>query len=91
MKLRCMIPSSLLPILVMRTTFGAQLPGKASGPSERLIPTPLNVQWKVKWLYRPLIITQAELESQTSHEYKQTLKWQRVSLLLLQLSRLLIG
>lgn len=54
-----------------------RLPGTAGRPSERLILTPLNVQWKVKWLYRPLIIAQAELESQTSHEYRPTLKWQR--------------
>lgn len=52
-----------------------RLPGTAGRPSERLILTPLNVQWKVKWLYRPLIIAQAELESQTSHEYRRALKW----------------
>lgn len=54
-----------------------RLPGTAGRPSERLILTPLNVQWKVKWLYRPLIIAQAEFESQTSHEYRRTLKWRR--------------
>lgn len=67
-KLKWLTVRGLPTAFVMRNTFGAQLPVKASSPSERLIFTPLNVQWKVKWLYRPLIITQAELESQTSHE-----------------------
>lgn len=42
---------------------GAEEPEKARSTSERLILTPLHVHWKIKWLYRPSIITQAALET----------------------------
>lgn len=82
--LRCFDPEASHPscltsysIAAMRSTSGAQKPGKASSPSERLILTPLNVQWKIKWLYRPLIITQAEPESQISYEKRQKVTLKR--------------
>lgn len=47
---------------------GAEEPGKARSASERLILTQLHVQWKIKWLYKPSIITQTSwTEAKNKH------------------------